>query len=110
METLHVTVVSAEFQSEPSDRTRDREDHTLHVCVQQRFRQGSAGVPLEWLDVLVGLCDEIRDFLRQAQLPTAPSLTARWIKSETKPIYDPKHLAEYGQFTGLMAFTYRVVR
>ncbi len=110
METLHVTVVPAELQSEPSDRTRDREDHILHVCVQQRFRQGAAGVPLEWLDTLVGLCEEIRNFLRSTNLPADPPLTARWVKSETKPIYDPKHLAEYGQFTGLMAFTYRVVR
>lgn len=110
METLHVTVVPAEFTGEPSDRARDREDHAVHVCVQQRFRQGATGVPVEWIDALLGICEDIRDFLRDTELDLTPPLKARRVKTENKPIYDPKHLAEYGQFTGLMAFTYRVVR
>jgi hypothetical protein len=108
MGTLHVTIVPAEFLGEPSDRSRDREEHKLHVAIQQRFRPEDGAVPLASLDGLVALSEEIRDFLRNQQLADYPQ--ARRIKTENKPIYDPKHLSEYNQFTGLLAFTYQVVR
>jgi hypothetical protein len=60
------------------------------------------------LDGLIGLTEEIRDFLRNEPLTDCPG--ARRIKTENKPIYDPKHLAESNQFTGLLAFTYQMVR
>lgn len=108
MGTLHVTVVPAEFSGEPSDRSRDREEHKLHVAVQQRFKPQDGAVPLVSLDGLMGLTEEIRDYLRDRRLNGYPQ--ARRIKTENKPIYDPKHLAELNQFTGLLIFTYQVVR
>ena len=109
MDTLHVTVVPAEYEGSPNDRTRDDERHTLHIAVQQRFKSAANGVvALDSLDALMALCEEIRDFLRTLVLAGCPD--ARRVKTETKPIYDPKHLAELGQFTGLLAFTYRIVR
>jgi hypothetical protein len=108
MATLHVTVVPAEFEGEPNDRSRDREEHKLHVAVQQRFEPIGGIVPLARLDELLKLCEEIRDFLRDRTLASCPEV--RRVKTEHKPIYDPKHLKEANQFTGLLAFTYRVVR
>jgi hypothetical protein len=108
MGTLHVTVVPAEFSGEPSDRSRDREEHKLHVAVQQRFKPQDGAVPVANLDGLIGLTEEIRDSLRNQPLTDCPG--ARRIKTENKPIYDPKHLAEFNQFTGLVAFTYQMVR
>jgi hypothetical protein len=108
MGELHVTVVPAEFLAEPSDRSRDREEHKLHVAIQQRFKPEDGVVPLANLDGLIGLSEEIRDFLRNQPLTDRPG--ARRIKTENKPIYDPKHLAEFNQFTGLLAFTYQMVR
>ena len=35
---------------------------------------------------------------------------ASWAKTENKPIYDPKHLKEHGQFTSLLVLTFRVMR
>jgi hypothetical protein len=108
MGTLHVTVVPAEFAGEPSDRSRDREDHKLHVAIQQRFKPENGTVPLASLDGLVALSEEIRDFLRDRKLTDCPQV--RRVKTENKPIYDPKHLKDHNQFTGLLAFTYQTVR
>jgi hypothetical protein len=108
MGTLHVTVVPAELLAEPSDRSRDREEHKLHVAIQQRFKPQDGTVPMASLDGLIGLTEEIRDYLRDRRPASYPQ--ARRIKTENKPIYDPKHLAELNQFTGLLAFTYHIVR
>jgi hypothetical protein len=108
MGTLHVTVVPAEFTGEPSDRSRDREEHTVHVAVQQRLVPVDGAVPLADLDGLMGLSEEIRDYLRDRPLSGCPG--TRRVKTEHKPIYDPKHLRELHQFTGLLAFTYCIVR
>jgi hypothetical protein len=105
MGTLHVTVVPATFESEPADRSRDLERHVLHVAVQQRF---SGDVSNGSLDALVLLCQEIRDFLRTLVLTNASQ--SRRTKTECKPIYDPGHLKEFGQFTSLLAITYSVAR
>ncbi len=109
MNELHVSVVPAELDEEMSDRSRDRAEYKIHVAVQQRVaKQAPPGLDTAAIDGLMRLVEEIDDLLRHKPLPGYPQ--AHWIKTENKPIYDPKHLKEHGQFTSLLAFTYRVVR
>ncbi len=109
MDQLHVSVVPAELDEEMSDRSRDRAEYKIHVAVQKRVvRQSPPGLDNAAIDGLMTLVQEIDDLLRHKPLPGYPQ--AHWIKTENKPIYDPKHLKEHGQFTSLLAFTYRMVR
>ena len=109
MDQLHVSVVPAELDEEIADRTRDRTDYKIHVAVQKRVsKQEPPGLDTTALDGLMRLVEEIDDLFRHK--PLAGYENAHWIKSENKPIYDPKHLKEHHQFTSLLAFTYRVVR
>jgi len=109
MGTLHVTVVPADLETTPADRSRDQEMHAVHVAVQQRFAAEDGVIPLDDLDGLMLLCEQIRDYLRTLRLPGL-MIDARRVKTEAKPIYDPKQLRELHQFTGILVFTYRVVR
>ena len=52
--------------------------------------------------------EEIDDLFRHKPLPGYEQ--AQWLKTENKPIYDPKHLKEHGQFTSLLVLTFQVSR
>ena len=109
MNELHISVVPAELDEEMSDRSRDRAEYKIHVAVQKRVvKQSPPGLDNAAIDGLMTLVQEIDDLLRHKPLAGYPQ--AHWIKTENKPIYDPKHLKEHGQFTSLLAFTYRMVR
>ena len=60
------------------------------------------------IDALMQLVEEIDDLFRHK--PLMGYEAASWAKTENKPIYDPKHLKEHGQFTSLLVFTFRVLR
>ena len=109
METLHVSVVPAELDEETADRTRDRAEYKIHVAVQKRVaKQDPPGLDTAAIDALMQLVEEIDDLFRHKRL--AGYEQAHWAKTENKPIYDPKHLKEHGQFTSLLVFTFRVTR
>jgi hypothetical protein len=109
MDTLHVSVVPAELDEEIADRSRDRAEYKIHVAVQKRVtKQEPPGLDAEAIDGLMTLVEEIGDLFRHK--PLAGFEQAHWVKTENKPIYDPKHLKEHGQFTSLLALTFRVVR
>ena len=108
MSTLHVTIVPMDYVGEPHDRSRDREEHRVHIAIQQRLTATGGSVLVSDLDPLMALVEEIRDYLRHERLIAFPIV--RRIKTLNKPIYDPKHLAELGQFTSLLTLTYTVVR
>ena len=109
MDTLHVSVVPAELDEEPADRTRDRTEYKIHVAVQKRVaKQDPPGIDTTAVDALMQLVEEIDDLFRHRRL--AGYEQAHWAKTENKPIYDPKHLKEHGQFTSLLVFTFRVTR
>jgi hypothetical protein len=109
METLHVSVVPAELDEEIADRTRDRAEYKVHVAVQKRVvRQEPPGIDAAAVDAIMQLVEEIDDLFRHKRLSGFES--ASWAKTENKPIYAPKHLQEHGQFTSLLAFTFRVAR
>ena len=109
MEALHVSVVPAELDEEMADRTRDRAEYKIHVAVQKRVaKQDPPGLDTHAIDALMQLVEEIDDLFRHKRL--AGYEQAHWAKTENKPIYDPKHLKEHGQFTSLLVFTFRVTR
>lgn len=109
MDELHVSVVPAELDEEIADRTRDRADYKIHVAVQKRIaQQEPPGLDVPAIDALMALVEEIDDLVRHK--PLAGYEQAHWVKTENKPIYDPKHLKEHGQFTSLLVFTFRVTR
>jgi hypothetical protein len=109
MDELHVSVVPAEMDEEIADRTRDRAEYKIHVAVQKRVtKQDPSGLDTAAIDGLMRLVEEIDDLFRHKPLLGYPE--AHWTKTENKPIYDPKHLREHGQFTSLLVFTFRVAR
>jgi hypothetical protein len=109
MDTLHVSVVPAELDEEIADRSRDLAEYKIHVAVQKRVtQQNPPGLDTLAIDGLMTLVQEIDDLFRHKALPGYEQ--ARWAKTENKPIYDPKHLKEHGQFTSLLVFTFRVMR
>ena len=109
MDTLHVSVVPAEFLSDMADRARDRAEYTVHIAVQKRVsKHQPPGLDNAAIDELMRLVEEIGDLFRHKRL--AGYEDAHWVKTENKPIYDPKHLQEHGQFTSLLALTFRVMR
>ena len=109
MDQLHVSVVPAELDEEIADRTRDKAEYKIHVAVQKRVtKQDPPGLDTTAIDDLMTLVEEIDDLFRHK--PLSGFEQAHWLKTENKPIYDPKHLKENGQFTSLLAFTFCVVR
>ena len=109
MGTLHVSVVPAELDEEMADRTRDKVEYKIHVAVQKRVvKHDASGLDTAAIDGLMQLVEEIDDLLRHK--PLVGYEQAHWVKTENKPIYDPKHLKESNLFTSLLAFTYRLVR
>jgi hypothetical protein len=109
MDTLHVSVVPAELDEEIADRSCDLAEYKIHVAVQKRVsQQNPPGLDTLAIDGLMRLVQEIDDLFRHKALPGYEQ--ARWCKTENKPIYDPKHLKEHGQFTSLLVFTFRVIR
>jgi hypothetical protein len=109
MDTLHVSVVPAELDEEVADRSRDRAEYKIHVAVQKRVATSDPpGFDEAAIDGLMQLVQDIDDLFRHKPLAAFPA--ASWAKTENKPIYDPKHLKDHGQFTSLLAFTFRVMR
>jgi hypothetical protein len=109
MDELHVSVVPAEMDEEIADRTRDRAEYKIHIAVQKRVaKQDPPGLDTAAIDGLMRLVEEIDNQFRHK--PLAGFEQAHWTKTENKPIYDPKHLKEHGQFTSLLVFTFRVTR
>lgn len=109
MDELHVSVVPAELDEEMADRSRDRAEYKIHVAVQKRVaKQDPPGLDTAAIDGLMTLVQEIDDLFRHK--PLAGLEQAHWVKTENRPIYDPKHLRDHNQFTSLLAFTFRVMR
>jgi hypothetical protein len=109
MDALHVSVVPAELEEEIADRSRDWAEYKIHVAVQKRVsKQDPPGLDATAIDGLMTLVEEIDDLFRHK--PLAGYGQAHWTKTENKPIYDPKHLKDQGQFTSLLVLTFRVTR
>jgi len=112
MKDLHVTVVPKGVALAPADRSRVQHDVQVDIAVQKKL--GPATDDEEEydeqaeLDGLMGLVEELSDFLKFRRLGSQP--TAAWVKTENDPIYSQDHLERLRQFTSVLTVTYRVVR
>ena len=111
MKDLHVTVVPKGVVMAPVDRSRVQHDIEVDIAVQKKL--GPASDDEEYdeqaeLDGLMGLVEELSDFLKFRRLGSQP--TAAWVKTDNDPIYSQDHLERLRQFTSVLTLTYRVVR
>ena len=102
--TLHVTVVPKALTEEVASRGADQVDYAIDVGVRKK----PASVSNADLDPLVSLVEEIRAFFRRRRLAAFPGAVC--IRTPIEPVFAPEHLREYGQFTSILALTFRVVR
>ena len=105
MRDLHVSVVPVGVETTTASRALLQHDVQLDVAVQQKFPQDTA-VELEAIDDLMGLVQEISDFLRAV----GRFGDALWIKTENKPVYSPEHMGQLRQFTSVLTLTLRILR
>ena len=111
MKDLHVTVVPKGVALAPADRSRVQHDVQVDIAVQKKLGPTSDEEEYDEqaeLDGLMGLVEELSDFLKFRRLGSQP--TAAWVKTENDPIYSQDHLERLRQFTSVLTVTYRVVR
>ena len=100
MKDLHVTVVPKDVVESMASRHSVQQDVRVDVAVQQKVTSDAEA------DVLMGLVQEIAQFVRFTRLTTMPS--AAWLETENSPIYAPEHLEKLSQFTSVLTVTYRL--
>jgi len=98
---LQVTVVPKGVEISRADRAHGQYDVQVDIGVQKKI---GSDVDAEVTDLL-GLVDEIADFLCRRTLASAP--WAVWLRTSNEPIYAPEHLAEKRLFTSVLTVTYR---
>ena len=101
---LQVSVVSGDVASEPGNRTKDQNDHEIHIGLQQLVDP----LDLTVVDGLELLAEQIRDRLRGVPL-TIASGRANWLRAEYRVPWDPGSLKQ-SEYLGLVVVSYRVVR
>ena len=101
---LKVTVVPRGMEITGSTRTLSQYDVQIDIGIQKRIGKSiDADVT-----ALLGLVDELAEFLKRRPLAAAP--WAAWVKTDNEPIYAPDHLAENRTFTSVLTLTYRVLK
>jgi len=101
METLRVDVVPNAYEQSRLDRSGWQEAHAIDVGVQQRVK----GLEDPVIDQLMGLMQEIRDYLRDTRIASPQALV---IGLENAPVYDPESLEQKQLFVSVLTVTYRV--
>lgn len=106
-EQRQVIVTPAALEGEPSTRTEDREDHTMHVGVIARVgKRCAADAVAEQLRFV----RSVRDLFKRTNLERLPESRAVLQRFANAPIYFPEHLRERGLFVSTLALTFRVWR
>ena len=85
-------------------RSHNQHDYAIDVAVQKKLDIADNAE----IDPLMTLVDEIADFFRLKRLESYPN--AIWLKTENEPVFSQEHLDQMRQFTGLLTFTFRVLR
>ncbi len=111
LKTLRVTVIPATIARTQVSRGHKSQTVRIDVAVHQRV--GTVGSTEELdedtLDRLAALVEEIAEHFA-ANLPTLPApASARWISSETDPIFDPEHLDSSRVFTSVVRLTFQKI-
>ena len=104
MKDLHVTVVPKGKDFQGASRSMVQEDVQIDVGVQRKLATSDQAE----IDGLMGLVEQLADWLRGRQLTGAPD--AVWVRTENVPVYSPEHLEQLRQFTSVLTLTYRVLR
>ena len=104
LKTLRVSVVPKGIVITGLGRSSNQHDVSVDVAVQKKVDPTDTAA----LDALMVLVGEIADFFRLRRLSSFPA--ALWSKTENVPIYSPDHLETKQVFTGLLTFTFRIVR
>ena len=104
LKDVRVTVVPKSLAIIPGGRAHNQHDYAIDVAVQKKLDAADNAE----IDPLMTLVDEIADFFRLKRLESYPG--AMWLKTENEPVYSQEHLDQLRQFTGLLTFTFRVMR
>ena len=103
LQDLRVTVVPRGVEITGSSRTMSQHDVQIDVGVQKKL-----GTDLDTeVAELVGLVEEISNYLKRRSLAAAPQ--ACWVKTANEPVYAPDHLADKRLFTSVLTLTYRLL-
>ena len=104
LKDLRVTVVPAAVEISGASRTLSQHDVRIDIGIQKKLGKN--------LDVevasLLGLVDEIAEFLKRRPLQAAPY--AVWVRTANEPVYAADHLAERRTFTSVLTLVYRVMK
>ncbi len=104
LKDLRVTVVPAAMEISGASRSLSQHDVRVDVGIQKKLGKNlDAEVAL-----LLGLVDEIAEFLKRRPLQAAP--WAVWVRTVNEPVYAPDHLSEQRAFTSVLTLTYRVLK
>jgi len=103
LKDLRVTVVPKALEIESASRAASRFDVQVDVGIQKRV---GAAMDAEVADLL-GLVEEIAEFLRKRPLTAEPR--AMWVTTANEPVYAPEHLLEQRTFTSVLTLTYRAM-
>ena len=103
LQDLRVTIVPRGVEITGSSRTLSQHDVQIDVGVQKKLGSDLDAEVAE----LVGVVEEIADFLKRRPLAGVPG--ACWVKIANEPVYVPDHLAEKRLFTSVLTLTYRLL-
>ena len=99
MTTLHVTVAPQTRDGSTPSRGTAQDKIVIDVAVQKRLDETTSD-DIQ-IDALVGLAEQIADFLATA----GPYAGARWLTDENAPVCSREHLKELHQFTTVVSIT-----
>jgi len=105
MKDLHVSVVPRGVELSTASRSLLQHDVQIDVAVQKKLSADTSG-DMVAIDELMGLVQEIADFLREV----GRFGDALWVKTENKPVYSPEHLEQLRQLTSVLTLTLRMLR
>ena len=104
LKDLRVTVVPKGMEITGSTRTLSQHDVQIDIGIQKKIGKNTDTD----VTALLGLVDELADFLKRRPLVAAP--WAVWVKTDNEPLYAPDHLADKRLFTAVLTLTYRVLK
>jgi len=101
---LKATVVPKAVEISSFSRTMHNFDVQIDIGIQKKLD----GEIDDQLPALMGLVEQIADYLRKRPLAGFPN--AVWVSAQNVPIYARDHITDRRVFTSILTLTYRVVR
>jgi len=104
LKDLRVTVVPRSVEITGASRTLSQHDVRIDIGIQKKLGKNLDAEVAS----LLGLVDEIAEFLKRRPLQAAPY--AAWVRTANEPVYAADHLVERRLFTSVLSVTYRVMK